>query len=118
MVVLLSSGVRARLGARKRTSGASRSISDLVDGRSPYSRDVPNWDELQRGAAQRYADGEQRLPDEPDARQRQLTRMGNAAGAAALAELMAGGDGAEWFARAAQRYRESWADAPPESSNI
>ena len=76
---------------------------------------MPNWDELQRRAIERYEDGEQRLPDDPDARQRQLTRMGNAAGAAALAVLMAGGDGGEWFARAAQRYRESWADAPPES---
>jgi hypothetical protein len=45
---------------------------------------VPNWDELQRRAIERYEDGEQRLPDDPDARQRQLTRMGNAAGAAAL----------------------------------
>ena len=41
--------------------------------------------------------------------------MGNAAGAAALAELMAGGDGREWFARAAERYRESWEHAPPGS---
>ena len=55
------------------------------------------------------------MPDDPDARQRQLTRMGNAAGAAGLAELMAGGDGGEWFARAAERYRESWEHAPPES---
>ena len=28
---------------------------------------------------------------------------------------MAGGDGREWFARAAERYRESWEHAPPES---
>ena len=76
---------------------------------------MPNWEELERRAAERYEDGEQRLPDDPDARQRQLTRMGNAAGAAGLAELMTGGDGAEWFARAAQRYRESWTDAPPGS---
>lgn len=41
--------------------------------------------------------------------------MGNAAGAAGLAELMAGRDGREWFARAAGRYRESWEDAPPGS---
>jgi hypothetical protein len=76
---------------------------------------VPNWDELQRRAIERYEDGAARLPGDPDARQRQLTRMGNAAGAAGLAELMAGRDGAEWLARAAQRYRESWADAPPAS---
>jgi hypothetical protein len=41
--------------------------------------------------------------------------MGNAAGAAGLAALMAGGEGGEWFARAAERYRESWEHAPPES---
>ena len=41
--------------------------------------------------------------------------MGNAAGAAGLAELMAGRDGGEWFARAAERYRESWEHAPPGS---
>ena len=41
--------------------------------------------------------------------------MGNAAGAAGLAALMAGGDGREWFARAAERYRESWPEAPPGS---
>jgi hypothetical protein len=29
--------------------------------------------------------------------------------------LMAGRDGGEWFARSAERYRESWEHAPPES---
>lgn len=50
-------------------------------------------------------------------RQRQLTRMGNTANAAALTLLMAGDrDGAtEWFGRAAERWRESYADAPPGS---
>ncbi len=76
---------------------------------------MPDWQELQERAKSRYEDGESRLPDDPDARQRQLTRMGNAAGAAGLAALMAGGDGGDWFARAAERYRESWATAPPES---
>ena len=114
MVVLLSSGVRAR-GARKLTSGAGRSISNLAAPGSPYPPGVANWDELQRRAVERYEDGGARLRDDPDARQRQLTRMANAAAAAALAELMAGRHGSEWFARAAERYRESWADAPPES---
>ena len=41
--------------------------------------------------------------------------MGNAAGAAGLAELMGGGDGRAWFARAADRYHQSWEHAPPES---
>ncbi len=76
---------------------------------------MPDWDELLRRARERYEDGERRLPDEPDARQRQLTRMGNAAGAAGLSALMAGTDGREWFALAAERYRESWEHAPPGS---
>lgn len=76
---------------------------------------MPDWDELLARATERYRDGERRLPDDPDARQRQLTRMGNAAGAAGLCELMAGRDGREWFARAAERYRESWEHAPPGS---
>jgi hypothetical protein len=65
----------------------------------------------------RYRDGSERLPDDPDARQRQLTRLGNAAGGAALALLMLGrrAEAADWLDRAARRYRESYADAPPGS---
>jgi hypothetical protein len=67
----------------------------------------------------RYRDGEARLPEarDPDSRQRQLTRLGNAAGGAGLALLMQGqaGEASEWFRRAADRYRESFADAPPAS---
>jgi tetratricopeptide (TPR) repeat protein len=65
----------------------------------------------------RYRDGEQRLPDDPDERQRQLTRMGNAAGGAGLALLMDGrrDEAGEWFDRAARRYRESYELAPPGS---
>jgi hypothetical protein len=77
------------------------------------------WSEHLARAEERYRDGESRLPglEDPDARQKQLTRMGNAAGAAGLALLMDGrADAAgEWFARAAERYRESFADAPPGS---
>lgn len=76
---------------------------------------MTDWDGLHEGARRRYEDGAARLPDDPDARQKQLTRMGNAAGAAGLAALMAGRDGSEWFARAADRYRESWEHAPPGS---
>ena len=76
---------------------------------------MPDWNERRQRAADRYEDGAARLPEDADGRQRQLTRMGHAAGAAGLAELMSGGDGREWFARAAERYRESWEDAPPES---
>lgn len=67
----------------------------------------------------RYRDGEARLPEasDPDARQRQLTRMANAAYGAGLSLLMAGrdSDAGTWLARAAERYRESYADAPPSS---
>jgi tetratricopeptide (TPR) repeat protein len=67
----------------------------------------------------RYRDGEARLPqaDDADARQRQLTRLGNAAGGAGLALLMLGrpAEAREWLRRAAARYRESFADAPPDS---
>jgi len=67
----------------------------------------------------RYADGEERLPDaeDADARQRQLTRMGNAAGGAGLSLLMLDrpDEAAAWFGLAAERYRESFADAPPGS---
>ena len=76
---------------------------------------MTDWEQLQQRARERYEDGEARLPDDPDARQKQLTRMGNAAGAAGLSALMAGADGRAWFARAAERYRESWEHAPPGS---
>jgi len=78
---------------------------------------VEDWDAHLQRARRRYADGERRLPDAPDARQRQLTRLGNAATAAGLASLMLGrGDDArEWLGRAAVRYRESWDGAPPDS---
>jgi hypothetical protein len=67
----------------------------------------------------RYEEGEARLPsiEDRDERQRQLTRMGNAAGGAGLSLLMVGrrDDAAQWFERAAARYRESYVDAPPGS---
>jgi hypothetical protein len=80
---------------------------------------VEAWDEHYRREHDRHADGRRRLPEatDPDARQRQLTRMGNAAGGAGLALLMLGHDteAGEWFGRAAECYRESYADAPPGS---
>jgi hypothetical protein len=67
----------------------------------------------------RYRDGEGRLPDtaDADARQRQLTRLGNASAGAGLALLMQGRreEAAAALTRAAERYRESFADAPPDS---
>jgi len=80
---------------------------------------VVDWAEHARREQSRYRDGEARLPevDDKDARQRQLTRMGNAAGGVGLARLMAGETDAarEWFARAVERYRESYELAPPGS---
>lgn len=80
---------------------------------------MPSWHEQLSRQEERYRDGESRLADasDPDARQRQLTRLGNAAGGAGLALLMDGrpDEAAGWFARAAERYRESLTDAPPGS---
>lgn len=76
---------------------------------------MPDWQEHLDRQQHRYADGESRLrDDEADPRQKQLTRLGNAAGGAGLALLMLGRreEATEWFARAAKRYRESWTDAP------
>ena len=76
-----------------------------------------SWEEHLAREVGRYEDGLGRLPEDQDERQRQLTRVGNAAGGAGLALLMLGraGEAAEWFRRAADRYRESYEDAPPGS---
>ena len=78
-----------------------------------------DWAEHARRQDARYRDGEARLPDaeDQDARQRQLTRMGNAAAGVGLARLMGGDteEAREWFARAVDRYRESYPLAPPGS---
>jgi tetratricopeptide (TPR) repeat protein len=65
----------------------------------------------------RYRDGLDRIPDDSDGRQRQLTRMGNAAYGAGLSYLMLGDRtrAVEWLTRAARTYRESYDDAPPGS---
>lgn len=76
---------------------------------------MTDWAELFDREAVRYADGEARLGDESDERQRQLTRMGNAAYGAGLSALMQGADPREWLERAAARWRESYAQAPPGS---
>jgi hypothetical protein len=76
-----------------------------------------DWDGHAEREEARYADGLGRLPDDPDARQKQLVRMASAATGAGLARLMQGrrAEAAGWFTRAAGRFRESHADAPPGS---
>ncbi len=78
-----------------------------------------DWAGHARREDERYRDGEARLPaaGDQDARQRQLTRLGNAAAGAGLAMLMAGEtrEARKWFARAVERYRESYELAPPGS---
>jgi hypothetical protein len=76
-----------------------------------------DWDGHAEREEGRYADGLARLPDEPDARQKQLVRIAMAATGAGLARLMQGrrAEAAGWFARSAERFRESYPDAPPGS---
>jgi hypothetical protein len=77
---------------------------------------MADWAATIEREADRYRDGESRLDEagDPDARQRQLTRIGNAAYGAGLAALMAGDldEARTWLERAAHRWRESSADAP------
>ena len=76
-----------------------------------------DWEERAARARERFEDGLARLPEDADERQRQLTRMGNAAWAAGLSFLMLGRreNAAAWLTRAADTYRESWPSAPPGS---
>jgi hypothetical protein len=80
---------------------------------------VTDWAAHAEREEARYRDGEARLPDaeDQDARQRQLTRMGNAAAGAGLSHLLAGetATAREWFDRAVEVYRDSYAIAPPGS---
>jgi hypothetical protein len=78
-----------------------------------------DWAGQLEAAVARYRDGESRVGELADAdqRQRQLTRLGNAAWAAGLCLLMEGRpeESAVWLRRGAERYRESWQEAPPDS---
>lgn len=76
-----------------------------------------DWDAHAEREEARYRDGLERMPSDPDGRQKQLVRVAMAAGGAGLARLMQGrrGEAAGWFARSAERYRESYEHAPPES---
>jgi hypothetical protein len=92
------------LARNRHTQGADRAAED--------------WQGHVEREEARYVDGESRLPDadDADARQRQLTRLGNASAGAGLALLMQGrrDDAAAALMRAADR-RESFAEAPPDS---
>lgn len=76
-----------------------------------------DWEAHAEREELRYKDGLARLPAEPDARQKQLVRVAMAAGGAGLARVMQGrtGEAGGWFARSAERYRESYEEAPPGS---
>jgi hypothetical protein len=80
---------------------------------------MEDWAAHAEREVERYRDGESRFPEaaDADARQKHLTRMGNAAGGAGLSLLMQGRpvEAADWFRLAAERYRESFPDAPPGS---
>ncbi len=82
-----------------------------------YSGAMADWEERAARARERYEDGVSRLPEGADERQRQLTRMGNAAWAAGLSLLVLGrrAEADDWLVRAAETYRRSWPDAPPGS---
>jgi hypothetical protein len=108
-----------RRGARREDAPGRREEVESVKGGFHDNASVADWGEHFRRERERYRDGESRLPDaeDRDARQRQLTRLGNAAAGAGLALVMQGrtDEAREWFDRACERYRESWQDAPPGS---
>jgi hypothetical protein len=76
-----------------------------------------DWDTHAAREETRYGEGLGRLSDEADRRQKQLARVAMAASGAGFARLMQGrrSDARAWFARSAERYRESFRSAPPES---
>ena len=82
----------ARPKAVRTPSTYTTSRSSRPMAREHTQRRGRGWDEIVERELGRYHDGEARLPAEPDPRQRQLTRMGNAANGAGLALLMLGRD--------------------------
>lgn len=76
-----------------------------------------DWEAHAEREETRYADGLSRLPPAGDERQKQLVRVAMAATGAGLVRLMQGRrvEGAGWLVRSAERFRESFPDAPPES---
>jgi len=78
---------------------------------------VAAWRELAEREAGRYEERLRPLPDDDGERQRALTRVATAAYGAGLAHLMLREAAAagRWLGLAAERYRESYAGAPPGS---
>ena len=76
-----------------------------------------DWEEHAEREEDRYRDGLERVPEDPDGRQKQLVRVAMAATGAGLARLMQGrrAEAAGWFVRSAERFRESYESAPPAS---
>ena len=76
-----------------------------------------DWEAHAEREEERYAEGLRRIPADPDARQKQLVRVAMAATGAGLVRLMQGrrAEAAGWFARSAERFRESAEHAPPAS---
>ena len=76
-----------------------------------------DWEQQAASARARFEDGQTRLPADPDERQRQLTRMGNAAWSVGLSLLMLGRreEARTGLLRTAETYRRSWDGAPPGS---
>jgi hypothetical protein len=75
---------------------------------------VEDWAAHAEREVGRFEDGSSRLPEDADERQRQLTRVANAAYGAGLSRRMQGRDedARRWLLRAAERYRESFEHAP------
>jgi hypothetical protein len=86
-------------------------------GTMPGTLPAVDWDAHAEREERRYADGVARLPEQPEALQKQLVRVAMAAMGAGLARLMQGrqGEAAGWLARSAEFFRRSFADAPLES---
>ena len=76
-----------------------------------------DWEAYAATQISRYEDGEARLSPDRDARQKQLVRMAMAAGGVGLARLLQARpeDASAWLIRSAERYRESFEGAPPDS---
>ena len=120
---LKGKGARLRQRAPRSVNGNDNCRRPRVDNNTQtgesardYAPEV-DWDEHAAREEERYADGLSRLPEDPDARQKQLVRVAMAAGGAGVARLMQDrkAESAGWWARSAERYRESYEGAPPGS---